>query len=82
MFWGPQGKVKVSMRGFKEPVPLMHLPSQTITPCSDHHLSKVMGTRERGYVIHSPVPVCVPSSPEASPAISPHYSPLRGGEAD
>lgn len=38
--------------------------------------------RARGYVIHSPVAACVQGGLTASPAISPHYSLPRRGEAD
>lgn len=80
--WGSQGKAKANMRRLKEPLSLTYLPSQPAAPCLDHHLSKVIGNWERGYVIHSPVPVCLPGSPVASPSISPNYGALQGGEAD
>lgn len=80
--WGSQGKAKASMKRLEEPVSLTHLPSQPAAPCSDHHLSRVIGNWERGYVIHSPVPVRLPGSPAASPSISPNYGTLQGGEAD
>jgi hypothetical protein len=70
------------MSGLKESVPLTYILSLSAAPCSSRRLSGVIGNGARGYVIHSPVPVCEQGGPAASPSISPHYRLLQGGEAD